>query len=64
MASASHVTIRKRAALLFLFVVVVMAGLIGRLGYLQFFRELLVDGERDGSADKRDTGRSKAGNYL
>ncbi|MDR3590070.1 MAG: hypothetical protein P4N41_10475 [Negativicutes bacterium] len=38
MASASHVTIRKRAALLFLFVVVVMVGLIGRLGYLQFFR--------------------------
>jgi stage V sporulation protein D (sporulation-specific penicillin-binding protein) len=37
-ASASHVTIRKRAALLFLFVVVIMVGLIGRLGYLQFFR--------------------------
>jgi stage V sporulation protein D (sporulation-specific penicillin-binding protein) len=37
-ASASHVTIRKRAALLFLFVVVLMVGLVGRLGYLQFFR--------------------------
>lgn len=38
MASASHVTIRKRAAFLFLFVVVIMAGLIGRLGYLQFYK--------------------------
>ncbi|MDR3564950.1 MAG: stage V sporulation protein D [Negativicutes bacterium] len=38
MASASHVTIRKRAALLFLFVMVVMIGLVGRLGYLQFVR--------------------------
>ncbi|MBP2653098.1 MAG: spoVD 1 [Firmicutes bacterium] len=38
MASASHVTIRKRAAVLFLFVIVIMMGLIGRLGYLQFVK--------------------------
>lgn len=38
MPSASHVTIRKRAAMLFLFVVLVMAGLVGRLVYLQSYR--------------------------
>lgn len=37
MASASHVSIRKRAAWLFLFVVLIMLGLVGRLVYLQFF---------------------------
>lgn len=38
MPSVSHVIIRKRAALLFLFVVLVMIGLIGRLVYLQSWR--------------------------
>lgn len=38
MASASHVTIRKRVTLLFLFIVAVMLGLVGRLGYLQFYK--------------------------
>lgn len=38
MASASHVIIRKRAAVLFLFVVIVMVGLIGRLIFLQSYR--------------------------
>lgn len=37
-ASASHVTIRKRTAIFFLFVVVIMVGLAGRLAYLQFFK--------------------------
>lgn len=37
MASASHVSIRKRAAWLFLFVVLTMLGLVGRLIYLQIF---------------------------
>jgi len=36
--SASHVTIRRRVAVLFLAVVVVIVGLVGRLSYLQFFR--------------------------
>ncbi len=38
MVSASHVTIRKRAAVLFLFVALVMVGLVGRLVYLQSYR--------------------------
>ena len=38
MPSVSHVVIRKRAALLFLFVALVMVGLVGRLVYLQFYR--------------------------
>lgn len=38
MASASHVTIRKRVALVLLFITVVIGGLTGRLAYLQFFR--------------------------
>ncbi|SDE87079.1 stage V sporulation protein D [Sporomusa acidovorans] len=38
MASVSHVTIRKRVALLFLFISVIMMGLIGRLLYLQFYK--------------------------
>ncbi|EGO61980.1 stage V sporulation protein D [Acetonema longum] len=38
MVSASHVTIRKRLAWLFLFVTLVMIGLAGRLVYLQFFQ--------------------------
>ncbi len=38
MASASHVTIRRRAAVLFIFVVFIMVGLIGRLVYLQSWR--------------------------
>ncbi|HMM20350.1 MAG TPA: stage V sporulation protein D [Selenomonadales bacterium] len=38
MASVSHVTIRKRAAFLFLFVSCVMVGLFARLVYLQFYK--------------------------
>ncbi len=38
MATVSHVTIRKRVALLFLVVSVIMMGLIGRLLYLQFYK--------------------------
>ncbi|MDF2928038.1 stage V sporulation protein D [Anaerospora sp.] len=38
MASASHVTIRKRVAVFFLMVTFVIVGLICRLGYLQFYR--------------------------
>ncbi|VBB06225.1 stage v sporulation protein d [Lucifera butyrica] len=38
MASASHVTIRKRVAFLFLFVAVIMLGLSCRLMYLQLFK--------------------------
>lgn len=38
MASASHVTIRKRVAVLFLFVAVIMFGLGCRLIYIQFFK--------------------------
>ncbi|MBP2644868.1 MAG: spoVD 1 [Firmicutes bacterium] len=38
MASASHVTVRKRATVLFLFIAIVMVGLVGRLAYLQFFQ--------------------------
>ncbi len=38
MASVAHVTIRRRAAVLFLFVVFVMVGLVGRLVYLQYYR--------------------------
>lgn len=38
MASASHVTIRKRVTVFFLVVSVVMSGLIGRLLYLQVYR--------------------------
>lgn len=38
MASASHVTIRKRVTVFFLVVSVVMAGLLGRLLYLQVYR--------------------------
>ncbi len=38
MVSASHVTIRRRAAVLFVFVALIMVGLIGRLIYLQSFR--------------------------
>lgn len=38
MTSASHVTIRKRLTVLFLFVVAIMLGLICRLGYLQFIK--------------------------
>jgi len=37
-ASASHVTIRRRVAVLFLAVMVTIVGLVGRLCYLQFFR--------------------------
>jgi len=37
-ASASHVTIRKRVALLLVCVVAVLAGLAGRLVYLQSYR--------------------------
>ncbi|HEY3426222.1 MAG TPA: stage V sporulation protein D [Negativicutes bacterium] len=38
MASATHVTIRKRVAYLFLFIAVIMVGLSCRLMYLQFYR--------------------------
>lgn len=38
MASASHVTIRKRVTVFLLVVTVVIGGLICRLGYLQFYR--------------------------
>lgn len=38
MASVSHVTIRKRVAVLFLVISVIMMGLIGRLLYLQFYK--------------------------
>jgi stage V sporulation protein D (sporulation-specific penicillin-binding protein) len=37
-ASVSHVTIRKRVAVLFLVISVIMMGLIGRLLYLQFYK--------------------------
>jgi stage V sporulation protein D (sporulation-specific penicillin-binding protein) len=47
-ASASHVTIRRRAAVLFLFVVLVMVGLVGRLVYLQSYRSpWLTEGATD-----------------
>jgi len=48
--SASHVTIRKRAALLFLFVTVVMLGLVGRLTYLQFIKSEWL---RENATDQR-----------
>jgi len=38
LASATHVTIRKRVAYLFLFVALIMVGLSCRLMYIQFFR--------------------------
>lgn len=38
MASASHVTIRKRVAIFFLVVSCVIASLVGRLAYLQFYK--------------------------
>ncbi|BBB93267.1 MAG TPA: stage V sporulation protein D [Methylomusa anaerophila] len=38
MASATHITIRKRVACLFLFISVMMLGLIGRLLYLQCYK--------------------------
>lgn len=38
MASASHVTIRKRVTVFFLVVSIVMCGLMGRLVYLQFYK--------------------------
>lgn len=38
MASASHVTIRKRVTVFFLVVSIVMCGLLGRLVYLQFYK--------------------------
>lgn len=38
MTSASHVTIRKRAAFLFLFIAAIMLGLVSRLVFLQFYK--------------------------
>lgn len=38
MAYAAHVTVRKRVALLFLFVTIIMIALSGRLAFLQFFK--------------------------
>lgn len=38
MPSSTHVTIRKRVTLLFLFIAVIMFGLAGRLLYLQFYK--------------------------
>jgi stage V sporulation protein D (sporulation-specific penicillin-binding protein) len=36
--AASHITIRKRVVLIFLFISVIVSGLLGRLAYLQFYQ--------------------------
>ncbi|MDR1701195.1 MAG: stage V sporulation protein D [Sporomusaceae bacterium] len=38
MPAASHITIRKRVVLIFLFISVIVSGLLGRLAYLQFYQ--------------------------